>query len=198
MRPTQILMDEHRVIEVVLSCLEKIVHEAANDRKLNESSANQAIDVIRTFADKCHHGKEENHLFVSLVNKGLPSQGGPVGQMLLEHTHGREFVQGMAESVAGASAGNETALSQFARSANGYVQLLREHIGKEDNVLFPMADRLLNDAEQNQLLEAFHAVESNDMGKGTHSKYLAIVLALAKQYGVPAEHIGKGVSGCGH
>jgi len=80
---TEILSDEHRVIEVVLTCLGKITEEANSTGKLDEASANQAIDVIRTFADKCHHGKEEDHLFETLVKKGMPKEGGPVGQMLV-------------------------------------------------------------------------------------------------------------------
>jgi hemerythrin-like domain-containing protein len=195
---TKILTDEHRVIEVVLTCLEKIGEEAGSAGKLNEGAANQAIDVIRTFADKCHHGKEENHLFTALVNKGMPSDGGPVGQMLLEHRQGREFVAGMAASVPGAVAGDGAALKQFLQNSGGYVALLRAHIKKEDGVLFPMADRMFSEEEQNQLMHAFDAVESDHMGKGTHEKYLAIVESLAKQYGVEAGHVAPGSCGCGH
>ncbi len=195
---TKILSDEHRVIEVLLTCLERVVEEATRTGKLDEASANHAIDVIRTFADKCHHGKEENHLFAMLVDKGMPKDGGPVGQMLIEHAQGREYVKGMAESIAGASAGNDIALQQFARNANGYVQLLRAHIQKEDGILFPMADRMLNEEEQKDLMRAFDSVESDHMGKGTHEKYLAIVASLAKKYKVQADHSHAGSCGCGH
>ena len=194
----KILTDEHRVIEVVLACLEKISEEAMKSGKLNEVSASQAIDVIRTFADKCHHGKEENHLFAALVNKGMPKDGGPVGQMLLEHRQGREFVAGMAANLSGAVAADAEALQNFLQNARGYVALLTAHIKKEDGILFPMADRMFNEEEQKQLMHAFESVESDQMGKGTHGKYLAIVISLAKQYGVKAGHIAPGSCGCGH
>ncbi len=103
---TEILSDEHRVIEVVLSCLEKISEEALSTGALNEESAVQAVDVIRTFADKCHHGKEENHLFARLVENGVPKEGGPIGQMLLEHEQGRAYVKSMAESISDAASGS--------------------------------------------------------------------------------------------
>ncbi len=57
MRPTEILMQEHRVIEQVLNCLEIIAQRAEADSKLDTDSANQAIDFLRNFADRCHHGK---------------------------------------------------------------------------------------------------------------------------------------------
>jgi hemerythrin-like domain-containing protein len=195
---TRILTDEHRVIEVVLTCLERIVEEAGKTGKLDEASADQAVDVIRTFADKCHHGKEENHLFAALVDKGMSRDGGPVGQMLIEHEQGRAFVKGMAESISEATIGNKDALQRFTRNAQGYVQLLRAHIQKEDGVLFPMADKMLSDEDQRNLMKAFEVVESDKMGEGTHDKYLGIVASLAKKYGVEASHIPTGSCGCGH
>lgn len=94
----------------MLTCLDKITEQANATGKLDEASVSRAIDVIRTFADKGHHGKEENHLFATLVNKGMPRQGGPVGQMLLEHEQGREYVEGMTRSVSGAAAGGPSAV----------------------------------------------------------------------------------------
>lgn len=191
-------MDEHRVIEVVLTCLESISEEAIGAGKLNEQSAVQAIDVIRSFADKCHHGKEEDHLFAALTAKGMARRGGPVGQMLVEHEQGREFVRAMSGSIPEAAGGNPRALQIFTENARGYVQLLRAHIKKEDMVLFPMADRMLNEEEQQQLMQAFTSVESDHMGKGTHEKYIAIVASLAKQYGIESGHLPTGSSGCRH
>lgn len=198
MNITNILSNEHRVIEVVLTCLEKMTEEANTSGKLDAESANKAIDVIRTFADKCHHGKEENHLFATLVKKGVPKEGGPVGQMLNEHEMGRTFVKGMSENVSEASNGYPDGLMNFTKNAQGYVQLLRGHIQKEDGVLFPMADRILSDEEQKQLLQDFEMVESEHMGTGTHQKYIDIVVSLAKKYGVEATHISGHHCGCGH
>jgi len=195
---TKILTDEHRVIEVVLTCLEKITEEATSSGKLNEESALQAIDVICTFADKCHHGKEENHLFATLVEKGMPKEGGPVGQMLIEHEQGRAFVKAMADSASEASSGNTDALKKFTQNAQGYVQLLKAHIQKEDGVLFPMADKMLSEEDQKQLMKAFEAVESDHMDTGTHEKYIGIVVSLAKKYGIGASHISNHSCGCGH
>jgi hemerythrin-like domain-containing protein len=183
-QPTQILSNEHRVIEVVLGCLEKITEEAQSAGKLDRDSAEQAVDFIRNFADKCHHGKEEVHLFTAMVAKGVPQEGGPVGVMLYEHDLGRNFVAGMAKSIPLAAEGDAAALGEFARHASGYVQLLRNHIQKEDNILFPMADRVLTEADQKQLMASFETVEKDHMGAGTHEKYVAIADSLAERFGV--------------
>lgn len=198
MNITDILSSEHRVIEVVLSCLEKITEKANETGKLDTESANKVIDVIRTFADKCHHGKEENYLFTTLVEKGIPSEDGPVGQMLSEHTLGRELVKAMAENIEEAGTGNKDSLWKFTDAANRYINLLKAHIQKEDSVLFPMANKILSEEDQENLQKAFKTVESEHMGTGTHEKYISIVVALAQKFGVEATHISGHRCGCGH
>jgi len=198
MNPTEILSNEHRVIEVMLSVLEKISERALQEKKLDKESAEMAIDFIRSFADGCHHGKEEGSLFPTLIAKGMPKEGGPVGQMLHEHEQGRAYVKQMLENLDAASEGNSDALEIFTEGAAGYVQLLRAHIVKEDNILFPLADRVLDSSDQQQLLDRFANVETEHMGEGTHEKYTEIARKLAVRFGVPAEVLHDHSCGCGH
>ena len=198
MRPTEILSSEHRVIEIVLNCLDRMVERAEKDGCLDRSAAEKAIDVIRNFADRCHHGKEENHLFATLVEKGLPRDGGPVGQMLREHEMGRGFVAGMDENLAAASEGDKASLSRFSENARNYVGLLRNHIQKEDRVLFPVADRMLDEQDQDRILSEFGKVESEHMGEGTHDKYIKIVIELARDFGVEHDNLNHASCHCSH
>ena len=79
MNPTDILMDEHRVIEQVLNCLEKIIEQATAAGRLEEEPAREALDFFRTFADRCHHGKEEAHLFPLMQTRGFGGGWRPRG-----------------------------------------------------------------------------------------------------------------------
>lgn len=198
MRPTEILSSEHRVIEIMLGCLAKIADEAESTGHLAKEPAEQAIDFIRNFADGCHHGKEEAHLFVAMEQKGVPREGGPIGVMLHDHETGRAFVRGMATHLAAAAEGSPTALAEFVTNARGYIELLTAHIRKEDHVLFPLADRAFSSEDQHNLLAAFDRVEEHDMGEGTHERYLEIARSLAVQYGVPHGAIDKVGCTCGH
>ena len=85
MLPTEILMNEHRVIEQVIGCLEKMAENCATGGVLDADDAADAIDFIRNFADKCHHMKEEDQLFVKMVEKGFPKEMGPIAVMLMDH-----------------------------------------------------------------------------------------------------------------
>lgn len=190
MRPTEVLSGEHRVIEQVLSCLEAMVRQAKSAGRLDGPSAADAVLFFRNFADRCHHGKEETRLFPALEAKGFPRDGGPVGVMLHEHEQGRAYLRGMDENREAAAAGDAAALAKFNTHAEGYLSLLREHIYKEDHILFRLADQTLSEEEQQGLLRAFQQVESEEMGAGTHERYLQIARELAERYGVSAAPAG--------
>ncbi|RME31657.1 MAG: hemerythrin [Candidatus Zixiibacteriota bacterium] len=183
-RPTDILSEEHRVIEVMLACVERITAQAREGGKLDKEAASQAVDFIRNYADKCHHAKEEDQLFPAMTAKGIPSQGGPVAVMLAEHDQGRAFVRGMADNLEAAAEGDAQALEQFARNALGYVGLLRDHIYKEDNILYPMANNVFADEDQQRLLDIFDKVEKEHIGEGVHERYVAMARQMAKKYGL--------------
>ncbi len=183
MRPTEILSDEHRVIEQVLACLERIAEEAET-RTLDVAAARDVVTFVQNFADRCHHGKEEQRLFPAMERFGLPRDAGPTAVMRAEHESGRRAVRAMAVQIDDAERGDATAARRFANEARGFVEFLREHIAKEDQVLFPMADRMLPEAAQMELLESFAAIENEDMGAGAHERFLDIANRLAERYGV--------------
>lgn len=182
-RPTDILSDEHRVIEQVLDCLEKMADDCRRHGVLDARAAKDAVDFFRNFADRCHHGKEESHLFPALEAKGFSRSEGPTGVMLREHDQGRACVRGMDEAIDAAAAGDAAAQGRFVEHATHYVDLLREHIQKEDHCLFAMANQVFTDGEQGKLLSAFGQVEAEDIGAGTHEKYLALANSLAERFG---------------
>ena len=185
MRPTEILKGEHRVIEQVLTCLERMADQGLEQGKIPAKAATDALKFLREFADGCHHKKEEDRLFPLLEGRGLPRAGGPTDVMRTEHEQGRALIRTMASSLDAAGVGDARALQSFTRAARDYVQLLRAHIHKEDHCLFAMADSLLSPAEQERLEADFDAVEREQAKPCTHNHCLAIAANLARQFDVP-------------
>lgn len=185
MRPTEILKQEHRLIERLLWILERAVQELEEGNEISADILKKSLEFIRTFADRCHHGKEEDSLFPLLEKRGVPKKGGPIGVMLSEHDEGRKFVQGFAEglavfeesSEASYEKGNNKAKEEIIRNARSYIQLLTQHIQKEDNVLFPMADHLLSEDEQQKLLRRFEEI-STRIGEGVHERFEQLIVEL--------------------
>jgi hemerythrin-like domain-containing protein len=170
MKATEVLKEEHRVIERVLAVLERAAARLEQGEEVPRELFPTAVEFIRGFADRCHHAKEEGSLFPLLEGKGVPRHGGPIGVMLSEHEEGRRWVALMDEAGVRYRRGEEDARRDLITGARGYSQLLRDHIGKEDHVLFPMADQVLAETDQTELLERFEAVEE-EVGKGAHSRY---------------------------
>lgn len=190
MRATEILENEHRVIEQVLNCLEVMANRTLAEGKVDALSADAALDFLQTFADGCHHRKEENHLFPLMEAKGFPRDGGPTGVMLHEHEEGRSHIQAMRAAV------KAKAVRDFVEHARAYVELLRNHISKEDHRLFPMANQAFSSEDQTRLTERFESVENQEVEAGAHEKYLDIADMLAERFHVPrASRTG---CGCGH
>ena len=155
MGPIERLRNEHRLILLALGCLERLVDAGARQRKLDEVDAARVLVFLRSFADAAHHAKEEDALFPKLIEKGLPAKGGPVSVMLEEHEEGRRLVSEMGEHLDRAAQGAELDMDAFARAGRAFVALLRDHIDKENEVLFPMAERILSQDDAAELANAF-------------------------------------------
>jgi hemerythrin-like domain-containing protein len=172
--PTQVLKDEHALILEALDAIERKVIAleagAAPDRAYFE----KAVEFLRTFADRCHHGKEEKLLFKTMVDRGFPRQAGPIAVMLHEHETGRSFIRGIAEGAAAVGT-DPGAAKRIIENGRGYLSLLRAHIDKENNVLFPLADNALSPEDQQQLGHEFERFEAEETGAGVHEAMLKLL-----------------------
>ena len=147
--PTDVLRAEHTIILRGLDLLEAAAGRIEGGAPPPDGWWEEVLAFLRAFADRNHHAKEEDLLFPSMIQAGVPSGGGPIDVMREEHEQGRALIRAMAESRGAARAAN----------AREYVALLRAHIDKENEVLFPLADAVLADEEQRKLESAFAAVE---------------------------------------
>ena len=174
-KATQDLLNEHEAILHVFTILDKMLTslDANEERDLN--FADELVHFLTIFADKCHHGKEEGFLFKELEALGVPNQGGPIGVMLQEHVMGRQLIASMREALQGAD------LEAFKLHAVEYRDLLRQHIQKENNILFQMATRIIPPEAQDQLVAAFERIEREDIGTGTKPKYRALLETLERE-----------------
>ena len=154
--PTDVLRDEHAVILRALDVLEAAARRLTSGAALPDRWWPEIIDWLRGFADRNHHAKEERALFPAMVKAGVPEQGGPIGVMLAEHAEGRALIQAMATEPA--------TPGERAASAQRYVQLLRAHIAKENDVLFMIADSVLEPATQAAVAREFDAL-ADEVGR---------------------------------
>lgn len=188
MRATEELRAEHDGILTILEILEKISNRLSAGEAVEASHLDQIMEFLKVFADRCHHGKEEGILFPALEEAGIPNQGGPIGVMLHEHTDGRAYIQEMDNALDGMKKGDSDAPRSFANASRLYIDLLKQHIEKENQVLFPMADESLAAERQRDIAEQFDNFEKEKIGAGRHEAFHKMMDELAEIYlDAPAE-----------
>lgn len=200
-RAVEALMNEHRVIEQVLGSLETFVQNVKKEAAVERDTVRTYADFFKNFADRCHHGKEEDRLFVKMRDFGFPSEFGPVAVMVAEHEEGRGHVGALASIGAGTGPLSPSERDDLCEHAEAYIQMLRAHIQKEDNILYPMALQAIPPAEMDKLAESYDAFESSVMGAGEHEKFHALAEDLIAAYPPNPQRMAEGEAciGCmGH
>jgi len=185
MQATKCLRDEHQVILRVLDCFDAALTRSRETGEVRSEVFQPFLDFFRGFADKCHHCKEEDRLFPVLEDQGIPREGGPIGVMLYEHEQGRMMVTEMADRLEAADGGDADAGKTLLDYGQTFLALLRQHIEKEDYVLFGMADQVTQGEDLSQLLTAYREAEEEDGYAATYSRCWKIAERLAESYGKP-------------
>jgi hemerythrin-like domain-containing protein len=177
---TKNLEDDHVYILKLIAVMDLIIGDDNPDISHLES----IVDIIRNFADGLHHAKEENQFFPYLAKRGFSSEQGPVAVMLHEHTLGREYVKGIADNIELYKAGSVQALNDIYSNMSGYAGLLQNHIGKENNILFRMADRALTEEDHAILLQEFEKAVNTYSGGTGPGVYTRRIDELAAAYDI--------------
>jgi hemerythrin-like domain-containing protein len=145
------MMNEHRLIVQVLEALDTLAHQLEQRRTVPRQDVARFAAFFRDFADRFHHAKEEDRLFVKMHECGFPREYGPVAVMLAEHDQGREQVRALSEIGGRSGPLQEEEAAEVSGHAGVFVPLLLGHIQKEDNILYPMAQQSIPAAEMQKV-----------------------------------------------
>lgn len=176
---TRVLVDEHRLILRMIGLVEKNTALLEEGKFRNWQFYLDAVDFIRNYADRFHHAKEEDVLFVELVRNGMPEKQSPIEAMHMEHEQGRSHVRAMEEAARRALAGETGQAAIIAAHAKGYAALLRGHIEKEDDILYPLAERVLPGDVRDRMVAAYARAAAAT--PGLEEKYVRLVAAYEAQ-----------------
>jgi hemerythrin-like domain-containing protein len=164
---TEILEDEHRIIHKVVGVMAVLAEEIEAGRDVETAILQDIVEFMRTFADKCHHGKEEARLFPALEKAGVPQRGCPIGALIRDHQVGRTLVAGLAEATEAYGVDGPSARASLKERLRELTGLYPNHIWREDYLLFPMTNKVLGPDAQMELLEQFDQVEAM-VGEDVH------------------------------
>ncbi len=188
--PSEVLREEHDVIEHLLHVLRAMAARADRGESLVTSDVDDVLEVVVNFADKCHHAKEEKALFPRLI-RASPKEGGDLVRALEgDHAAGRKLVAAIRSEAAGLDSQSVRSRAAFAKDARSYVTLLTQHIDTETERLLPFMDRVLPERERAALAAEFDRIEREETGAGLHEKYEGTIHRLADTYVHGGHHPG--------
>ena len=153
MKCTDDLTQDHKVILRALDILDHMALRVGNNQPVDAEDVHAILRFFRAFADDHHQAKEESALFPEL--RTLPTQQGPLRQMLFEHNQERSLVEGLEEALYTKKGGD------FVYFADRLTSLLRTHIRKEDTILFDIVERTLTADQDERVTAQFAKFEFN-------------------------------------
>lgn len=172
MSPTwrELLMMDHETTERVFSAAEKAL---ASPGGPSAGLVANLRDYVVGYVDRCHNQKEERTVFPLLERAGLPTGGGPLAVMLAEHRQAKELVERLDAAASAFVAGDRARLEELREVFGAYAALCKDHFWKENDILYPMAARMLDEATQAGIAPAIEAVEA-ELGPDTRQRHYRI------------------------
>lgn len=183
MESIRIMVDEHTNIRRMLKVVRNVCYRVMTNAEYDLDDFPRIIDFIRTYADKHHHGKEEDVLFVTMNNslENIAKSGAITG-MYIEHDLGRLYMASLEKALERYKSGEDEARLDIIGNAIGYTDLLDRHIEKENTALYKLAERMLDDTNKAFVEEECNKVEEKATEAGLQDKYIELVTELEKKY----------------
>lgn len=175
---------EHRVIEEALNVLNHVCVRFEKSEEVDPEIIAKTLEFLRIFADKCHHGKEQDLLFPALEMNGVSRKDSIIGRLRREHEIAEKFLWNVERALQDYKGGDTTARKDILQNARAYQELLRQHIDKEDNTLYPLAEKELSEEVKRGLLSAYERFENEVIGEGVHERYHHLIENMKRKVGV--------------
>jgi len=181
MKPRGPLMIEHRLIEKMIEVIKIEINEIKSRHTADPVFIDTVVDFIRMYADKTHHGKEEDILFRELKKKKMsPENTRVMNELIEEHVYGRKLVGELVEAKENYQNGDHKSLETIIIKLEAIVNFYPDHIRKEDDLFFPNTEAYFTNEELDNMLEEFWEFDKNMI----HTKYKAVYDDVTKQYGI--------------
>lgn len=177
----ELLKQDHEITERVFAATDTLFASAAGP---SPEQVGLLVDYLQGYVDQCHNQKEELHLFPRLEQMGMPRHGGPLGVMLQEHDRAREILARLAPLATAYAAGDRQTLAELAAAFAEYAALCKDHFWKENDILYPMALRMLDDGQAAEVVAGIEQVEAA-LGAGTRAHYYRIAEEIVGRAELP-------------
>jgi uncharacterized protein len=177
---SDLLMNDHQTTEKVL---EAVARTLAAPEGPSPAVLRDSMEYFQNYVDLCHNRKEEDHLFPLIERRGIPRAGGPLAVMLAEHDQNRSLLPRLVRLADAYVSGDRGRLEELRATFEQYSSFLRNHFWKENDILYPMARRVMSDEDARTVIAGIDAAEAA-IGPDTRARYYALAERIINAGGV--------------
>lgn len=177
------MVEEHENIRRMLKIVREVCYRVMIKGDYDVVDFSKIIDFIRIYADKHHHGKEEDILFKTM-NEEIEklAKSGAITGMYIEHDMGRLYMLNLEKGLKAFKAGDDKARLDIIANAVSYTDLLDRHIEKENTAMYKFAENMLKEESKAFIDAESKKVEDLGLESGLQDKYLKLLEDLEKKY----------------
>jgi hemerythrin-like domain-containing protein len=188
MRPIDALAKEHSLAILVTKAAEQEVRFMHDTGEIRQHEVEELLDFFQFFTEACHDPKEENLLFARLRQRGLPADTGVLAELYRDHREFHARIRAMEHWLREEKKTSDGDVAEFATQLGGFLKLMRSHVSREEEILFPISEELLTDQDVEELAQGFDAIECEEIAVGVRQRYQELAHMLA---GRPTESLEK-------
>ncbi len=181
MTPTQNLLNEHKIIIELLGFMRKIATKIKSKGIFYTNDVDDIIYFLNNFIEKSHHEKE-GIFYPELSNSNIPIDKEAISIMLYEHILTNNCMKDINNCVVNCKLGNSFSGDLLAESLINYASLIEGHMNKELEIIFPIADKSLNQEKQNEILKKFETIDKKIESHGFKESYNKLITSLRLKY----------------
>jgi hemerythrin-like domain-containing protein len=177
-----IIRDEHRSIAAVLHGMKELVFRIRErGAKIDPRVFRAMLYYLDTFSERMHHPKEDQYLFAPLRRLGAGADA-LIAELEREHAQGESALRRVEQCLIRYEEGGEKEFPEFAREVERFVEGYWDHMGKEEERVFPLAEKLFTRSDWEAIDKAFQAnVDplANDRSEKDFRKLFSRIVSLA-------------------
>jgi hemerythrin-like domain-containing protein len=186
MKPTDNLIIEHREISELLNIMSIIAENIKSKDVFYPNDVEEIINYLIIILDKSHQGKEDGVLYPELILSGIPKETAPLSIINYEHNLAKHYLNDINSCVVNCKIGNDFSGELLADSLTNYVIVIQNHIQREEEIVFPLANEVLSDEKQNEISQKFEDIEQKNMAHNFADHFNKLLNKLHNKYLVKA------------
>jgi hemerythrin-like domain-containing protein len=180
MKPTEDLMYEHKAIKLILNVMSNISNSIKDKKVFYTNDVEKIVDFLSVYVDKCHRNKEETVFYPALSLSKSPIEN--IGLIINEHSISKGYLDEITCCVENCKIGSTFSGERIADCMANYVQLIEDHIQKEENDYFPLANKALSGEAQKEISKQFKLINDEFIGLDIHTRYDELLKLLENKY----------------